>query len=65
VRDAKRDLVGPSLVESNPGGDAEQVGQAQDAGRLRAGVIDDANFVRGASRHRFVAPGQDFDPSGS
>jgi hypothetical protein len=32
---------------------------------LCAGVIDDAYFVCGASGHRFVAPGQNFDPFGN
>jgi hypothetical protein len=62
---AKRDFAGSPLVERHRGGDPKQIGEAQDASRLRAGVIDDPYFVCGVSGHRFVAPGQIFDPFGN
>jgi hypothetical protein len=65
VRNAKRALAGSQLIERNRGSDAEQIGKAQDTGRLRARIMHDANFVCSACRHRIVAPGQNFDASGN
>jgi hypothetical protein len=60
VRNAKR-----PLIERNPGSDAEQIGEAQDACHLRARVIYNANFVCGFFEHPIVPPDQHFDPFGN
>jgi hypothetical protein len=60
VRNAKR-----PLIERNPGSDAEQIGEAQDACHLRARVIYNANFVCGVFGHPIVPPDQHFDPFGN
>ena len=64
VRNAKRALVRSPLIERNSGSGAEQIGKAQDTGHLCAGVMHNANFVFGTSRHCSVTPGPNFVPSG-
>jgi hypothetical protein len=57
VRHAKRAWSGSPLIEGNPGGDTEYIGEAQNAGHLRAGVIHDANLVRADFGHCVVPLG--------
>jgi hypothetical protein len=65
MRDTKWALARSALIERNRGSDAEQIGEAQDTGHLRARIMHDANFVCSACRHRIVPPGQNFDASGN
>jgi hypothetical protein len=65
MRHAKWVLAGSPLIDGNPGSDAEQIREAEDARHLCARVIDDANFACVDSNHRGVPLGQDFDPFGN
>src|SRR6476660_1623973 len=50
VRDAKRDLIMSLLIECNASGDAEQVRETVNRGRLHSGVNHNPNFI--SCRHR-------------
>src|SRR6202047_600578 len=58
VRNTKWAPPRSPLIDRNRGSDAEQIGQTQDTGHLRARIMHDANFVCSACRHRVVPPGQ-------
>lgn len=65
VRDTKWAPPRSPLIDRNRGSDAEQIGQTQDTGDLRARIMHDAYFVWSACRHRIVPLGKNFDASGN
>src|SRR4029077_8923436 len=58
VRNTKWAPPRSPLIDRNRGSDAEQIGQTQDTGHLRARIMHDANFVCSACGHCVVPPGQ-------